>query len=115
MDVIRRTERRIVGGSNNVIGRNKCGRMHNVGVRVRIGHQAGTGLLRSHTNRTRLCSQRREIKVEETKMANPRKQSVSLAELISSCCSCVTPKTKRKYKESSSREEEHWEGRYQHF
>ena len=46
-------------------------------------------------------------------MANLGKQSVSLAELISSCCSCVTPKTNRKYKESSSREEEHWEGRSQ--
>ena len=47
-------------------------------------------------------------------MANPGKQSVSLAELISSCCSCVsTPKTKRKYKESGSREEERWEGRSQ--
>ena len=46
-------------------------------------------------------------------MAKAGKQSVSLAELISSCCSCVTPKTKRKYKESGSREEERWEGRSQ--
>ena len=47
-------------------------------------------------------------------MAKPGKQSVSLAELISSCCSCVTtPKTKRKYKESSSREEKRWESRSQ--
>ena len=44
-------------------------------------------------------------------MTKPGKQSVSLAELISSCCSCVTPKMKQK--ESSSREEGRWENRSQ--
>ena len=84
--------------------------MHNVGGRVRIGHQPGTGLLRSHTNR---ANRRSPQKV--SRMANSGKESLSLAELISSCCSCVTPKTKRKEMEISSREEEQWEGRYQHF
>ena len=96
-----------MGGCNNVITGTKIyGRMHNVGGRVRIGHQPGTGLLRSHTIRAKLW---------ELRMANSRKESVSLAELISSCCSCITPKTKRKEKEISSREEERWEGRCQHF
>ena len=42
-------------------------------------------------------------------MTKPGKQSVSLAELISSCCSCVTPKMKQK----ESSEEGRWENRSQ--
>ena len=104
-----------MGGCNNVItGTKNYGRMHGVGGRLRIGHQPGTELLRRHTTETTSEASKR-VSTRVCRMANSGKESLSLAELISSCCSCVTPKTKRKEKEISSREEEQWEGRCQHF